>query len=104
MKITAELIEEIKRDIRVKSSAADGEIKGLIEACLAEMRLAGVHITQLDALAKQAVILYCKGHYGYDEKTDGFLMAYRALRDAMALSGEYEEEKDDGSDTDDGSG
>lgn len=98
MEITDELVEEIKRAVRVKTPDADGEIKALARACFSEMRIAGVNITNPhDPLAKQAAILYCKGHYGYDDKPEGFLAAYGALRDTMALSGEYREGKNDGS-------
>lgn len=99
MEITAGLVEEIKKAVRVKSPDADSEIRALAKACFAEMRIAGVYITDWqEPLAKQAAILYCKGHYGYDDKPEGFLAAYRALRDAMALSGEYREGKNGGSD------
>lgn len=90
MEITTEFIEEIKRAVRVTASLADGEIKNLVSACVAEMQVAGVYIKDLqDPLGKQAITLYCKAHYGYDEKTEAFAEAFRALRDAMALSGDY---------------
>lgn len=92
MEITVELVEEIKKAVRVKSPSADGEIRSLIKACIAEMEIAGAFARDLqDPLVKQAIILYCKGNYGYDDKPEGFLEAYRSLRDAMALSGEYKE-------------
>lgn len=92
MEITAWYIRTVKEAVRVKSSAADEEIRGLIQACIAEMRIAGVYVADLeDAMVKQAVILYCKGYYGYDDKPEGFREAFGALRDAMALSGEYRE-------------
>lgn len=91
MEITEEFVAEIKRAVRVTSSLADEEIKNLASACVAEMQIAGVYITDLqDPLAKQAITLYCKAHYGYDEKTEAFREAFQGLRDAMALSGDYE--------------
>lgn len=92
MEITEGLIQELKKALRVKSTAADGELQGLVCACVSEMRIAGVYATDLgDPLARQAITLYCKAHYGYDEKAGQFLEAYKALRDAMALSGDYRE-------------
>lgn len=91
MEITTEFIIEIKRAVRVTTSLADEEIKNLASACVAEMQIAGVYITDLqDPLGKQAVTLYCKAHYGYDEKTEAFREAFQGLRDAMALSGDYQ--------------
>lgn len=90
MEITEEFVAEIKRAVRVTSGLADEEIKNLASACVAEMQIAGVYITDLqDPLGKQAITLYCKAHYGYDEKTEAFREAFQGLRDAMALSGDY---------------
>lgn len=84
------ILGDIKNAIRVKSSSVDTEVEDLISACKKEMELSGVYITdEADALAKQAIKLYCKAHYGYDDKIEQFQKAYEALRDSMALSGEY---------------
>ena len=90
MDISQEWVEEVKRNIRAKSSGADQEAKGLIEACLKDLEIAGVYVTDTkNPLVKQAVKLYCKGNYGYDENTERFREAYAALKDAMALCGDY---------------
>lgn len=90
MDISQEWVEETKRNIRAKSSEADQEVKGLIEACLKDLEIAGVYVTDAeDSLVKQAVKLYCKGNYGYDDDTERFREAYAALKDAMALCGDY---------------
>lgn len=93
------ILDDVKAAIRVKADSANQEIEDLIAACKKEMEIAGVYIQdETDGLAKQAIKLYCKAHYGYDEKTVQFQMAYEALRDAMALSGEYvKQEESDGS-------
>ncbi len=105
MQIENEFIEEMKRAVRVKTEYANEEIKNLVNACIAELSLTGVYISDItETLSKQVITLYCKAHYGYDEKTEPFLKAYQALRDAMALSGDYEKAKEetDGSNTDHG--
>lgn len=90
MDISQEWVEETKRNIRAKSSEADQEVKGLIEACLKDLEIAGVYVTDAEnPLVKQAVKLYCKGNYGYDDDTERFREAYAALKDAMALCGDY---------------
>lgn len=92
MEVPEGLVQDLKRAIRVKSDAADGEIRGLVEACVTELRIAGVYVKDLEEpLCRQAATLYCKAHYGYDDKTEQFLEAYKSLRDAMALSGGYKE-------------
>lgn len=83
-------VESIKKRLRVTSAVADEEIEDLIKSCREEMKIKGIYGPE-DALYQQAIVLYCKAHYGYDEKTERFLEAYQSLTDAMALSGEYEE-------------
>lgn len=92
MMVDQELIEELKRIIRVKSQDSELELIGLVESCRKELELAGVYGTETDPTYRQAVRLYCKGHYGYDENTERFQEAFSSLRDAMKLSGEYEKE------------
>lgn len=96
------LLNIIKAAIRVKADSANTEIAGLISSCKKELELSGVYITdENDALAKQVIILYCKAHYGYDEKAEQFQKSYEALRDSMSLSGDYKKnEEEDGSKTD----
>lgn len=90
MAIDADLIRRLKRSIRVKSESAEEEIEELAEACLVDLRLAGVIVTdQTEPLCSQAIKLYCKSHYGYDSDTDRFKASYESLKMAMALCGEY---------------
>lgn len=98
--VNDELIEELKRIIRTKSSDAELELTGLVEACRKELEFAGIYGTEIDPTYRQAIRLYCKAHYGYDADTQGFRDAYKSLRDAMALSGDYQKEGMDGSNTD----
>ncbi len=93
--ISQEWVEETKRNIRTKSSGANEEVKGLIKACLKDLEIAGVYVMDADdPLVRQAVKIYCRGNYGYDENTERFREAYVALKDAMALCGDYG--RDDG--------
>ena len=90
MAINEELIEQLMKAVRVKSDIAEDEIADLVDSCKCELEIAGVYITREDdPLFKQAVKLYCKAHYGYDKDTEKFRAAYAALRDSMALSGDY---------------
>lgn len=86
MTITAAYLTEIARAVRVNETATtQQELTGLINACAADLARQGVKTVDLDdALTKQAVKLYCKAHYGYDDG-DKFLTCYNALSSAMAL-------------------
>ena len=84
--ITSEYLTEIARAVRVnQTTTSEQELTGLILACVADLQRQGVKQIDLDdALTKQAVKLYCKGHYGYDDGGK-FLQCYEALSAAMAL-------------------
>ncbi|MDO5345305.1 MAG: DNA-packaging protein [Lachnospiraceae bacterium] len=88
--VNEELVSSIMEALRVKASIAKEEIADLVEACKKDLEIAGVYITdEKEALSKQAIKLYCKANYGYDKDSDKFRAAYAALRDSMALSGDY---------------
>lgn len=74
-----------------RSQTSEQEITLLIQAAGADLNRRGVDIIDPnDPLTKQAIKLYCKGHYGYDKDSERFQKAYEALADGMSLSGDYE--------------
>lgn len=76
--------------LRIKSNAFDeGELGPLIQAALRDLRRVGVRTPEGDPLVVQAVVLYCKANFGFDQTGPRFQAAYEALRDSMALSGDY---------------
>ena len=84
------MIDKVKLALRLKTNTFDTEITGLIDACKLDLRLAGVnHILDGDPLVERAVILYCKANFGYDDENGNFQRAYEALRDSLALAGDY---------------
>lgn len=94
------VVSRIKNRIRVKAETSDQEVSDLIHACEQDLKMNGVYGDESDPLYYQVMVLYCKAHYGYDDKTDRFLEAYQDLRDSMALSGDYQKkEEPDGSGT-----
>lgn len=93
MEENKDLIEKLRKRIRVMSDSAAEEINDLVESCRKELELAGVYGDETDPTYYQAIVLYCKANYGYDEDTDRFRMAFAALRDAMSLSGDYAKEE-----------
>ena len=68
------LLDDIKVALRVTTNAMDNEVTTLMNAALYDMRRVGVDpglLTLSDgnlenAFVKQAVTVYCKAHFGYD--------------------------------------
>lgn len=85
------LINSLTKSLRVKSQTALEEVSGLLESCLKDLEIAGVYVADMgDPLFGHAAKLYCKANYGYDKDSEKFRAAYASLKDAMALSGDYQ--------------
>lgn len=91
-----DLTEKLRKRIRAMSDSSNGEIEDLVKSCRKELGMAGVYGDESDPTYYQAIVLYCKANYGYDEDTERFQMAFQALRDAMNLSGDYDKKEGDG--------
>jgi len=92
------LVEELKPILRVTSSDAGiiDEISDLIKSAKMDMKLQNINIDkitddgEMDPLIKRAVILYCKGNFGYDNPdAKSFISSYEKLRDHLSLSTDY---------------
>lgn len=96
MAVESVLVESAKVWLRMTSDAFDGEIEQTIEACLLDLSNAGVRkLDTDDAVIQQAVKLYLKAQFGYNDATDKFQQSYEHLKRALALSGDYALEVDD---------
>lgn len=85
-----DLCEMVKVRMRIKTAAFDdAEVLPLIGACLKELERVGVGTEIDDPLVIQAVVLYCKANFGFSDDQERYQKAYEALRDSMALSGDY---------------
>ena len=96
MEISQEFIEEMLDALRVsQTEESEAEVTSLCQVALADLRRQGVDVIDIDdPLTKQAVKLYCKAHYGYDNNTERFDAAYVSLSAAMSLCGDYDEDGD----------
>ena len=84
------LINDIKLSLRIKNTAYDTEIQDLIDACKIDLGIGGVQsVDETEPLTAQAIKLYCKGHFGYDENSEKFQQAYESLKIVMALASDY---------------
>lgn len=84
------MLEKIKASLRITHGNFDPEIQGDIEACLLDLKRAGIpNPNQEDALINKAVEMYCKWQYDFGGKGDKFEQAYTNLRMGLALCGDY---------------
>lgn len=83
------MVETIKKSMRISHDNLDSDISRNIEACKLDMHMAGVILNE-DSLSEKACEMYTKWQYDYLGKGTQFELAYRNLKEAMALSGDYD--------------
>jgi len=84
------MLEIIKLALRIKSTAYDEEILGLIEACKIDLGLAGVNIIEeADPLIHRSVILYSKANFGSNSDSEKYQKSYDMLKCSLSLARDY---------------
>lgn len=87
------LIAPVKLWLRISSDKMDDELEQTIDACKLDLSNSGVkNLDSADPLIQQAVKLYCKAQFGYDDSAGKFAEAYEHLKAALSLSGDYNAE------------
>ncbi len=87
------LLDDVKRELRISSTAFDTEVLDLIESAKMDLMQSGIvetKIVETDPLIKRAIVFYCKAYFGYDNPdAQRFYDSYRMLETHLALSGDY---------------
>jgi len=95
------MFEKVKLALRLRGAAFDDEVRGLIAAAKADLRLVeivfddppenvtGTVTTSGDPLIERAIILYCKAHFGFNPDARRFEEAYLYQKRALVLAGDY---------------
>ena len=70
------LLDDVRVALRVTSDATDSEIEAMIDTAIADMRRVGVRDSLLNResltpMALNAVFMFCKANYGFDNKDAG---------------------------------
>lgn len=84
-------IEEIKKSMRITHDKLDDEIERNVNTALHDLRRVGIDAKDSNLIDK-ACELYVKAQLDYQGKGDQFIRNYEALRDAISLSGTFQEE------------
>lgn len=89
------MLEQVKLDLRLSHSKLDQDILDNIEACELDLKRVGIDPLKIDALMKKAIKLYMRWQYNFENQADRYMNAYKSLRNAMSLSGDYKLEVTD---------
>ena len=92
------MLDKVKLALRISNDAYDSEITSLINACKRELELVGIASSNFytsDYMITQAIILYCKANFGFDNsEADRYQKAYESLKSFLTLCLEYTEEEE----------
>lgn len=80
------LISQIKENLRISHTKLDDEIDATIRACKDDLERVGISVDEEDYLMVQAIKLYCRWAYNFENQADRYLRSYESLRDAMSLN------------------
>lgn len=85
------MLETVKKELRVTNTAFDDEIQGLIDSAKADLMIPQIDPVTIDEgadpLIKRAIILYCKAHFGLDNKdSEKYMISYNNLVEKLSLS------------------
>ena len=95
--ISSELIASARGWLRITTESRDEEIEQVLGACLIDFSNGGVVVIDpSDPAIQQAMKLFLKSQFGYDNNAERFGKAYEYLKYSLALSGDYNTEADDG--------
>lgn len=87
------ILDDARKALRITAADFDAEIQDLIDACKAELVLAGLapeKIIDTDPLIKRAIIVYCKANFGFgNPDAERFQQSYEMLKNHLALAGDY---------------
>ena len=71
------MLEKVKLALRIVTNAFDNELNDLIDAAQLDLGVAGVIVpSPIDALVNQAIITYCKMHFGQPDEYDRLKRSY----------------------------
>lgn len=87
------MLEDVKKSLRISSSAFDEEVTDLIESAKLDLKIAGIAVSDSpDALIRRAITVYCKANFGYENTdADRFRDSYIMLKQHLSLAGDYRE-------------
>jgi len=85
-----ELLNTCKTALRMNNYHFDEEILDEVEACLKDLEISGVAssmIKESDPLIKQAVKIYVKAHFGFDNtESEKLKESYQLLKQHLAIA------------------
>lgn len=99
MAIDSGILMKIKNNLRISHNALDEDLSDTIDACLADLKVCGVHAPsdpeaqEPDPLILNAIKLYCRAAFTDDPgKSAAYMERYNSLKSCLMMASGYREE------------
>lgn len=88
---TPKIVEKIKTDLRITHTALDGDISDTVDACMEDLYIVGIQVTEPpDAAILAAIKLYCRAAYTDDTgKAEAYMARYNAMKATLMMAKGY---------------
>ena len=84
------MLEKVKMALRITTDAFDQELLDLIDAALADMKIAGIiNQNTLDPLISRAVITFCRLNFGEPNDYDRLKKSYDEQKAQLSTATDY---------------
>lgn len=83
------MLDKVKLAMRIKTNAFDDQIRGLINAAMADLDRVGIVAPETNPLICQAVVTYCLYSFGSPDDYDRLKTSYEQQRANLSSSTGY---------------
>lgn len=85
----SDLLNLVKTALRIRTTAYDDELEGLINAAQLDLGIAGVDPEEIDDLVKRAICTFCKMSFGLPEDYERLKLSYDEQKAQMSNATGY---------------
>lgn len=86
------MLNKVKTALRITTDKLDNEISDLIESACADLGIVAEIVDENDALTRQAIITYCRLHFGSPDDFDRLERSYNEQKAQLRANPKYKEQ------------
>ena len=86
------MLNKVKTALRITTYKFDTEIGDLIESAKADLGIVAEKVDEDDALTRQAIITYCRLHFGQPDDYDRLKQSYDEQKAQLRANPKYKEQ------------
>lgn len=86
------MLNKVKTALRIATDRFDNEISDLIESAKADLGIVAEIVNEDDALTRQAIITYCRLHFGQPDDYDRLERSYNEQKAQLRANPNYKEQ------------